>query len=100
MARTHIGRLRDELERAAQQLKAFEDFRSPVNRRALVILWDGLKGNEILRVAVREDHGTFYQGRITRLTDRANWEVLADDGELVPEVTFDTFVSVRVEDKP
>ena len=98
MTDTHIKRLKDELERAAGQLKAFEEFRSPVNRRAVVILWDGLASTEFLRVAIREDHGTFYQGRITKLTERGNWEVLADDGELVPEVTPDTFVSVRVVD--
>lgn len=100
MTNTHIDRLRSELERAANALKAFEEFRSPLNRRAVVILWDGLKDSEILRVAVREDHGTFYRGRIAGLTDRANWTVLADDGELVNEVPFSSFVSVRVQDKP
>lgn len=100
MARTDIGRIRDTLEEAAQKLKIFEDFRSPVNHAVVVVLWNNKYDDQDLVVAVREDHGTFYRGRITEISRKGNWTVLADDGELVAEVTADMFVSVRLVDRP
>jgi hypothetical protein len=100
MTSTHIGRLKNELELAASALKGFEEFSSPVNHAAVEILQDNRPDGWIVRVAVREDHGTFYRGRITGQSARGNWVVLADDGELVHEVTADTFVSVRLVPRP
>jgi hypothetical protein len=100
MTQTHVGRLKNELERAAAALKAFEDFRSPVNQAVVEIIQDNRPDGWIVRVAIREDHGTFYQGRITGQSARGNWVVLTDDGELVHEVTADMFVSVRLVPKP
>lgn len=99
MASTHIGRLQNELERAAQGLKTFEEFRSPVNQAAVAAIWSAAGDDRIVKVAIREGHGLFYRGRITAPSKRGNWEVLADDGELVGEVTADMFASVRLEDK-
>lgn len=99
MAGMHINRLVHELEQAASRLKGFEDFRSPVNHAVVVAVWEGANNwsNRTVKVAVREDHGTFYRGRITGTSANGNWDVLADDGELVSGVTADMFVSIRLE---
>lgn len=101
MTKTHIGRLVQELKGAAAALASFEEFRSPVNQEVVSAVWFAAGQNDqIVRVAVREEHGTFYRGRITEVGTRGGWEVLADDGELVPNVTADMFVSVLLERKP
>ncbi len=102
MAQTHIGRLQTELKKAAAVLASFEDFRSPVNQAAVAAIWNAAGEGWIVRVAVREagEHGAFYHGRITRPSARGmweGWEVLADDGELVHEVSATSFVSVLLE---
>lgn len=96
MTKTHIGRLAQELKDAAATLASFEEFRSPVNQEAVSAIWTAANdySNRIVSVAVREEHGTFYRGRITEVGTKGGWEVLADDGELVPNVTADMFVSV------
>lgn len=102
MAGMHINRLVHELEQAARTLKGFEDFRSPVNHAVVAAVWEAANNwtDRIVTVAIREDHGTFYRGRITGTSANGNWEVLADDGELVAGVTADTFVSIRLEVVP
>lgn len=102
MAQTHIGRLATELKQAAVALEQFEEFRSPVNQEVVSAVWSAANdySDRIVRVAVREEHGTFYRGRITEVGTRGGWEVLADDGELVPNVTADMFVSVLLERRP
>lgn len=100
MAQTHIGRIVAELEEAAARLKQFEDFRSPVNHAVVLAVWMARNERQAVKVAVREDHGTFYRGRIMDVSASGNWVVLADDGELVPSVTADTFVSLRLEYLP
>lgn len=101
MTKTHIGRLAEELAEAAAKLKAFEEFRSPVNQAVVSAVWEKANNysNQVVRVAVREEYGTFYRGRITEVGTRGGWEVLADDGELVPNVTADMFVSVVLEER-
>jgi hypothetical protein len=98
MAQTHIGRLKAELERAAGALRDFEEFRSPFSQPVVSAVWAAAQQGSlpVVRVAVREDHGVFYRGQIVKPSRKGNWEVLADDGELVPEVTADMFVSVRM----
>lgn len=97
---THIGRLREELSKAAGALALFEDFRSPVNHAVIAALWGAKGENEIIQVAVQEYTGTFYRGRILEPSAREGWVVLADDNDLVPGVTADMFVSVRLVPKP
>jgi len=99
MTQTHIGGLKRELLKAAATLEAFEEFRSPVNQAAVVAIWGAAGDGWIVEVAVREEHGVFYRGRITAVGRRGGWEVLADDGELVPNVTADMFVSVMLKPK-
>lgn len=100
MTRTHIGRLVDELKDAAAALASFEEFRSPVNHAAVSAVWFAKKDEQVVRVAIRESHGTFYRGQITGMSPNGGWDVLADDGELVPYVSADSFVSVKLEYKP
>lgn len=100
MAQTDIGRLVAELEQAAAGLKGFEDFRSPVNHAVVLAVWTARNERQAVKVAVRENGGTFYRGRIVDVSASGNWVVLADDGELVPSVTADTFVSIRLEYVP
>lgn len=97
MAGMHINRLVHELEQAASRLKGFEDFRSPVNHAVVAATWVAREGDQVVKVAIREDHGTFYRGRIVGVGTRGGWDVLADDGELVSGVTADMFVSIRLE---
>ena len=99
MTSTHIGRLRNELELAASALKRFEEFRSPVNHAVVSAVWHAKKDDQIVRVAIREDHGHFYQGRIEGISANGGWDIVADDGELVPYVSASAFVSVRLEYK-
>ncbi|QJD53838.1 hypothetical protein SEA_KELA_278 [Streptomyces phage Kela] len=101
MAQTHIGRLATELKQAAVALEQFEEFRSPVNQEVVSAVWFAAgQHDQHVRVAVREERGTFYRGWITEVGTRGGWEVLADDGELVPNVTADMFVSVLLERRP
>lgn len=101
MAQTHIGRLAAELKQAAATLEQFEDFRSPVNQEVVSAAWFAAgQHDQHVRVAVREEHGTFYRGRITEVGTKGGWEVLADDGELVPNVTADMFVSLMLVQRP
>lgn len=101
MAQTHIGRLAAELKQAAATLEQFEDFRSPVNQEVVSAVWFAAgQHDQHVRVAVREEHGTFYRGRITEVGTKGGWEVLADDGELVPNVTADMFVSLMLVQRP
>jgi hypothetical protein len=101
MAQTHIGRLAAELKQAAATLEQFEDFRSPVNQEVVSAVWFAAgRNDQHVRVAVREAHGTFYRGRITEVGTKGGWEVLADDGELVPNVTADMFASVMLVQRP
>lgn len=97
MADTHIKKLSNELERAASALKQFEEFRSPVNQAAILAVWSAKTQDQHVRVAIREDHGHFYRGRIDGISKAGGWNILADDGELVPYVSADAFVSVRLE---
>lgn len=101
MVNTHIGDLVAELKRAAAALDRFEEFRSPVDQATVSAAWEKVNNytNRIVTVAVREYTGTFYRGRITEVGNKGGWEVLADDGELVPNVTADMFVSIRIVDK-
>lgn len=100
MTQTHIGRLAQELKDAALALESFREFRSPVNQDVVSAVWAAAQRDDmIVRVAIREEHGTFYRGRITEVGTRGGWEVLADDNELVPNVTADMFVSVHLESK-
>lgn len=101
MTKTHIGRLVNELKEAATALASFEEFRSPVNQAVVSAAWAAAqRDDQLVLVAIREGHGAFYRGRITEVGTRGGWEVLADDGELVPNVTADMFVSIRLEDRP
>ncbi|AXH66430.1 hypothetical protein SEA_SATIS_281 [Streptomyces phage Satis] len=100
MADTHIKKLRSTLEQAADALKGFEEFRSPVNHAVVSAVWHAKKDDQIVRVAIREDHGHFYRGRIEGISANGGWDIVADDGELVPYVSADSFVSVRLEHKP
>lgn len=100
MADTHIQKIQAELERSLAALKGFEEFRSPVNHAVVSAVWHAKKGDQIVRVAIREDHGHFYRGRIEGVSANGGWNILADDGELVPYVSADAFVSVRLEYKP
>lgn len=101
MAQTHIGRLATELKQAAAALEQFEEFRSPVNQEVVSAVWFAAgQHDQHVRVAVREEHGTFYRGRITEVGAKGGWEVLADDGELVPNVTAAMFVSVMLVQRP
>lgn len=98
MTQTHIGSLKTELLKAAAALETFEEFRSPVNQAAVAAVWGAAGDGWAVHVAVREAHGTFYRGRIVAVGSKGGWEVLADDGDLVPNVTADMFVSVRLEE--
>lgn len=98
MTLTHIGRLAAELDRAAAALRSFEDFRSPVNEAVVRAAWTEARLGRQLLVAVREEHGTFYRGRITEAVQGGGWSVLADDGDFVPKVTANMFVSIRLVD--
>lgn len=101
MAQTHIGRLATELKQAAAALEQFEEFRSPVNQEVVSAVWFAAgEHDQHVRVAVREEHGTFYRGRITEVGTKGGWEVLADDGELVPNVTASMFVSLMLVQRP
>lgn len=101
MAQTHIGRLATELKQAAATLEQFEEFRSPVNQEVVSAVWFAAgEHDQHVRVAVREEHGTFYRGRITEVGTKGGWEVLADDGELVPNVTASMFVSLMLVQRP
>lgn len=101
MVNTHIGDLVAELKRAAAALDRFEEFRSPVDQAIVSAVWKEAadRSDKIVTVAVREYTGTFYRGRIAEVGNKGGWEVLADDGELVPNVTADMFVSIRIVDK-
>lgn len=101
MVNTHIGDLVAELKRAAAALDRFEEFRSPVDQTIVSAVWKEAadRSDKIVTVAVREYTGTFYRGRITGTGTREGWEVLADDGDLIPNVTADMFVSIRIVDK-
>jgi hypothetical protein len=96
MTKTYLGRLADTLKDAAAALDTFREFRSPVNQAAVVAIWGAAGDGWTVKVAIREEHGTFYRGRITAVGSKGGWEVLADDGELVPNVTADMFVSVHL----
>lgn len=101
MAQTHIGRLATELKQAAATLEQFEEFRSPVNQEVVSAVWFAAgEHDQHVRVAVREEHGIFYRGRITEVGTKGGWEVLADDGELVPNVTASMFVSLMLVQRP
>lgn len=97
---THIGRLRDELRKAADVLAVFEDFRSPVDQAVVAAVWSSKGDDEIVQVAVREYTGTFYRGRIVEPSAKGGWVVLADDNDLVPSVSATTFVSIRLVPRP
>jgi hypothetical protein len=97
MTRTHIGRLKVELEKAAEILSSFEDFRSPLHQGVVAAVWLARKDGEVIKVAVREDHGTFYRGRIANASADGNWVILADDGDLIPSVPASMFASIRLE---
>jgi hypothetical protein len=100
VADTHIKHLRDELTRTIETLKGFEEFRSPVNHEAVVAMWSAKRADQNVRVAIFEEHGVFYRGRIEGVSKGGGWDILADDGELVTTVAAASFVAVRVEYKP
>lgn len=99
MANTNIENLKKQLEATVVELKKFDDFRSPVNYSLLSLTWDYMGNKEIIKVSVLDSTGHFYRGRIVgRATNGpGDWNILADDGELVRGVLTTSFVGVRLE---
>lgn len=98
---SQIGKLENELKRTLEMLSHFREFTGALNYPALKILVENKPENAVIRVAVREVNGHFYRGRIEGIRPGGgSFEVLADDGELVPGVTAEQIVAVRIQDKP
>lgn len=97
---SQISKLEDELENTLAMLKHFREFNGALNYSALKILVENKPEGAVVRVAVRDVTGHFYRGEIQRIRPGGgSFEVLADDRELVPGVTAEQIVAVRIRDK-
>lgn len=97
---SQVQTLEMELERTLEMLRHFREFTGALDYRALKILVENKPEDSVTRVAVRDITGHFYRGRIEKIRPGGgSFEVLADDGELVPGVTAEQIVAVRIQDK-
>ncbi|MFE0472662.1 hypothetical protein ACFW2V_13705 [Streptomyces sp. NPDC058947] len=95
-----IQTLKAELERTLEVLRRFQEFTGAVNYNGLKILVENKPEGATVSVAVRDCTGHFYRGRIEGIRPGGgSFEVLADDGELVPGVTAEQIIAVRIQDK-
>lgn len=91
-----MQRLEEDLSRALQALKGFKEFKGALDFPALSVLFWGASGVHI-NVAIRDDTGCFYRGRVTALRENSEtFTVLADDGELVNGLTTASIIAVRM----
>lgn len=96
MARTDLDGLRTKLRSALDALESFEEPISPVDSSAVLAMWNGKMDGQTARVVVRKNGGALYQGRITGASTNACWTVLADNGEMIRDVSADSFVAIRL----
>lgn len=97
---SQVQKLELELERTLEILRYFREFTGALNHKALKILVENKPEGSVTEVAVRDVTGHFYRGRIKGIRPGGgSFEVLADDGELVPGVIAEQIVAVRIQDK-
>jgi hypothetical protein len=97
---SQIQNLETELGRALEMLKHFREFTGALDNAALKILIENKPERSVAQVAVRDSTGHFYRGRIEGIRPGGeSFEVLTDNGELVPGVTAKQVIAVRIQDK-
>jgi hypothetical protein len=97
---SQIQNLETELGRALEMLKHFREFAGALDNAALKILIENKPERSVAQVAVRDSTGHFYRGRIEGIRPGGeSFEVLTDNGELVPGVTAKQVIAVRIQDK-
>ena len=97
-----LQNLQDELARALEMIKHFNDQPGVMNGAAIARLALRAGANEKVTVTVKEQrpNGAFYRGVIVGVNSCGErFDVIADDGELVPGVPCRNFIQVNLVEK-